>query len=71
MFLSDQELIQLTGYQRKAWQIRWLRNRRFRFEIDASGHPQVARAYVEKRMSDGKPESGQPNWAAMAKTVRK
>jgi hypothetical protein len=72
MFLNDQELEQLTGYRRKAWQIRWLRNRRFRFELDALGQPQVLRAYVEKRMSDGnKSEVAQPNWAAMAKIVKR
>ena len=72
MFLNDQELVQLTGYKRKKWQIRWLRNRRFRFEINKAGEPQVLRAYAEKRMSDGnKSEVAQPNWAAMVKAVRK
>lgn len=50
MFLTAAELAELTGYRRPSAQLRWLREHRWRFEVNAVGHPRVARAYFERRM---------------------
>ena len=50
MFLTDDEVPTLTGYQLAGWQIRWLKSHGWRFEVSATGRPVIARAYVEQRM---------------------
>ena len=50
MFLTPAELATLTGYQLAGWQIRWLKERGWRFEVSATGRPVVARVYAEQRM---------------------
>lgn len=50
LFLSKDELLELTGYRRPHEQRRWLQNRRWRFETNAAGAPRVARAYLERKM---------------------
>lgn len=50
MFLSDDDLIELTGYQKPAMQRKWLIARGWPFEENASGRPRVLRAYVEQQM---------------------
>ena len=52
MFLSDEELQELTGYKRKADQRRWLMERQYRFEVDALGRARVLRSHVERRLDD-------------------
>ena len=52
MFLTDAELIALTGYQRPAFVIRWLSQYGYRFEIAANGWPRVLRAVVEARLGN-------------------
>lgn len=49
-FMSDAELVTLTGYKLASYQIGWLRHRGWRFETTAAGKPRVARAYFERRM---------------------
>jgi hypothetical protein len=50
LFLSSTELFNLTGYKSARSQIKWLRSRRWIFEINAAGAPRVARAHFERRM---------------------
>lgn len=50
MFLTSTELLDLTGYRRPSLQIAWLRAHRWRFAVNAAGHPRVARGYFEARM---------------------
>lgn len=50
LFLSNEELVELTGYRRQHEQKRWLAARRWTFEVNAAGAPRVARAYFERRL---------------------
>lgn len=47
MFLTHDELEQLTGYRRPGAQIRWLRSRSIRHYVNGAGHPVVARAWLD------------------------
>lgn len=63
MFLSQLELFCLTDYKRPSDQIRWLRERGYRFEIGASGRPKVLRLSVEQRLENhGKPRTKTPRF---------
>ena len=67
MFLTPDELVELTGYKRPSAQARWLRDRRWRFELNAAGQPRVARAYLERRMvakEAGAVDFPAPDWSA-------
>lgn len=50
MFLTVNELRELTGYRRPSAQARWLTSHGWRFALNAVGHPRVARAYFERRL---------------------
>lgn len=50
LFLTGDELEQLTGYRRAHEQRRWLEKRRWLHETNAAGVPRVARAYFERRL---------------------
>jgi hypothetical protein len=50
MFLTREELLELTDYRQSAAQRRWLIQRGWRFEIGRDGHPKVLRNEVEGRM---------------------
>lgn len=56
MFLTNEELKELTGYSFRSRQIEWLRNHNWKFEINARNLPKVARAYFEIRMGAGFPK---------------
>ncbi len=47
MFLTLEELEDLTERKRKADQVAWLRRQRIPHLIGANGHPRVSRAFVE------------------------
>lgn len=52
MFLSDDDLFELTGYRRNADRRRWLKNHGWKFETNAiTGRPVVLRSYAESRLS--------------------
>lgn len=46
MFLTQTELIEMTGYQKHQAQQRWLREQRIPFLIGGDGMPRVLRATV-------------------------
>jgi hypothetical protein len=41
LFLSETELVELTGYQRRKNQIQWLRERHWPFELTELKRPQL------------------------------
>ena len=74
MFLSDAELLELTGYQRHADQRRWLSSRGWLFEESRTGRPVIGRSYAEQRTGALLPPQAQkrawkPNIAAIQKRV--
>ncbi len=50
MFLTEEEVAELTGYKRARDQVRWLERERFGFVIDGSGRPKVLREVVLARL---------------------
>lgn len=53
MFLTAEELRELTGYTYYCRQIDWLRNHNWKFELTAQLRPKVARSYFESRLGGG------------------
>ena len=51
MFLTADQLRELTGYQKPALQRRWLIENGFAFEARCDGRPVVSRLYYEGRQS--------------------
>jgi hypothetical protein len=51
LFLSHDEIAQLTGYVRSADQIKWLCRKAWVHEVNARGHAVVLKAYAEKRQA--------------------
>ena len=50
MFLTRDEIADLTGYQRPSAQTRWFKERGWPFEISALGEPKVLRAVAVARL---------------------
>lgn len=50
MFLTPEEVADLTGYKRPAAQIRWLTAEKYGFAVGGDGHPKVLRQVVIGRM---------------------
>lgn len=50
MFLTQDELFDLSGLRQAAAQIRWLRDHRYPMEIGADGKPRVLRSVVLARL---------------------
>ncbi len=49
LFLSEADLVRLTGRSRKTKQIEWLKAEAIPFRRSATGHPVVTRAAIEGR----------------------
>ena len=66
MFLTPQELSDLTGLKRPTAQYLWLRDNGWPVELDARKRPKVLRAVLEARMG-AIPLAKQPapNWDAL------
>ncbi len=69
--LSDEALVELTGYTSARGQRKWLDENSWRYAVARDGSPRVARAYFLLKM--GVPSSGEtaelataPNWNAIA-----
>ncbi len=74
LFLTADELRTLTGYQKPAKQIAWLRSQGFILRVAADGHPRVDRSHYLKVMG-GTAETGQhkktePNFGPLLQLVR-
>jgi Domain of unknown function (DUF4224) len=66
MFLTRDELKALTGYTRAADQIKWLRNNKVAFVVNAAGIPIVSRTAIETMLGAGGSSSqAEPNWGAL------
>ncbi|HEV2917571.1 MAG TPA: DUF4224 domain-containing protein [Candidatus Babeliales bacterium] len=47
MFLSQEDIQELTGYKKTALQIKWLRSNGFKFMIGADGRPRLLLSQLE------------------------
>lgn len=52
MFLTKDELKELTDLERPTAQIRWLNDNGYRFEVSAAGRPKVLTSAVTKRLGE-------------------
>ncbi len=50
MFMSHQELIELTDFKAPHAQCRWLTEHDYPFDKSASGKPKVLKSYLEQRL---------------------
>ncbi len=69
MFLTPDELKDLTGYAYKGKQAEWLGRRGWKFECDAQNRPKVLRTYAEAKMGANtrRATQAEPNFAALLK----
>lgn len=58
MFLSREELAELTGYQKPSAQQRWLKAEKFGFLVDSDGHPKVLKDLVIARLGGTQQKKG-------------
>lgn len=66
MFLTAEELADLTGLKRPSAQLQWLRLRGWPVESDAKGRPRVLRSVVEARLGGiSAPAKTEPNFGAL------
>lgn len=66
MFLTPDEIADLTGYRQASKQITMLNKQGVPFHVNAAGHPKVARAVIEGRYKPSRPEKDKtwtPSWA--------
>lgn len=72
LFMTPDDLQELTGYRRHADQRRWLTTHGWRFEVSATGKPTVSRQYAETMLSGQREEpkrNWQPNRAALSRAA--
>jgi hypothetical protein len=50
MFMTFEELVELTGWRMPGKQLDWLKARHWVFETNARGWPKVLRKYAEARL---------------------
>jgi hypothetical protein len=48
--LSDQELIDMTGYVMPGWQIKWLKAHGWCYVVTKGGRPKVSRKFAEQML---------------------
>lgn len=64
MFLTEDELVDLTGYRQAAKQAAHLKAQRIPFHVNRAGHPRVARAAVQLHIET--PVREKTHWEVMA-----
>lgn len=69
LFLTTDELRELTGYQRPSCMIRQLRENGVRFFIAADGYPRVARNEIESRHPSR--QSMEPDFSSLQKIEKR
>ena len=62
LFLSDAELVKLTGFAWKSKQIGWLQSEGIPFRKSATGHPVVTRAAIEGRPAPAQEAQAVRGW---------
>lgn len=60
MFMTAQEVADLTGYQKPSAQIRWLTAEKFGFVVGGDGRPKVLRDVVLSRLGAVKSSRKEP-----------
>lgn len=68
MFMSHQELVELTDFKAPHAQCRWLTEHGYPFDKSASGKPKVLKSYIEQRLGQQNfaQSTETPNFAALA-----
>lgn len=62
--MTDQELIDLTGYRQASKQAAHLKAQRIPFHTNRAGHPRVARAVLEgRKVVEKTAKTWSPSWA--------
>lgn len=72
MFLTKEQLVELTGRKRTSSQRKWLNDHCWRFEVNAVGRIILLAAYVEAKLGCGQqqePEAYRPNFEALRKHI--
>ena len=71
MFLTPDELVELTDSHRRKDQAMWLRKNGFAFFYSRLGNIKVLRTHVESQfgLRENVPTDSEPNWAALKKTT--
>ena len=66
-FLTPEEVQTLTGLKSSVRQVRWLRAKGWRFELNAIQRPIIARSYAERMLGCGPDfsSSARPNFSAL------
>jgi hypothetical protein len=68
--LSKGELVEITGYEKKSNQCRWLLKNKIKFRANAFGYPIVGRTYWEHLSGAPAPQtSSEPDWGALDRAV--
>jgi hypothetical protein len=77
LFLTSDELTELTGFKTSGGHVRWLEKNRWRFVLTRSKQPRVSREYFQERMGSTRGRTGltdqvnqaaalvQPNFSAL------
>jgi hypothetical protein len=66
MFVSRDDLQELTGYVRRAEQTRWLRANGISFMVNRRGYPMVLQSELERAMSsEDHADAEDLNWEAL------
>ena len=65
MFLTNEEIVALTGYRRYSAQLRWLADHGYRFEVNALGRPVVLASSVEHRLQQRTRSTREPRFEAL------
>ena len=66
MFLTVSEIERLTGKKRPSAQVRWLRKKGYKIEVNGLGEPILAVAeYTRKAVGGSVARQEEPNWGAM------
>lgn len=64
LFVSEDDLILLTGYKLPKKQVEWLQNNGYIFEVNKEGKPNVLQQHLIAKMSE-KPKPKSPNFGAL------
>jgi hypothetical protein len=67
VFLTVDELRELTGRERRKDQLAWLKAKGYKHEINALGHIKVLRSHVEHKLGAGKPPEPSPDFTVFQK----
>lgn len=69
MFLSQHDIVRLTGRTRYSAQVRWLKEHGWKITVNALGQPIVAVAEANRHLVGGTARKETPNWGALNGTA--